>query len=266
VAETPRRVSSRHNPRYQALKVLAWDKRARRESGRTLLDGEHLLEVASSRGARVFTLLATPARAEAGRLDDWCRRVPGAETLVLSEAMFKALAPSESPTGLMAEVAIPSPVGMAAEFGVLLEDIQDPGNLGALLRSAAAAGADAAYLSKGCAEAWSPKALRGSQGAQFLLDVHEQADLAVIAGSHPGCCHAAVPGASTSLYELDLRGPCFFAFGNEGAGLSPDLVGLSGPFSVPMPGRGMESLNVAAAAAVCLFERVRQRQAAKRSS
>jgi len=139
---------------------------------------------------------------------------------------------------------------------VLLEDIQDPGNLGALLRTAAAAGVEQAYLSTACADAWSPKALRGGQGAHFRLGVQERADLVAVARRFP--VHAAVLGARESLFDLDLRGTAGFAFGNEGAGLSEALRACTRPFSIPMSGQ-VESLNVAAAAAVCLFERVRQR-------
>jgi TrmH family RNA methyltransferase len=164
----------------------------------------------------------------------------------------------DSPTGLLAEIAIPAVVNETAQFVVLLEDIQDPGNLGALLRTAAAAGVEQAYLSTACADAWSPKCLRGGQGAHFRLAIQERADLPAVARRFP--VHAAILGAPQSLFDLDLRGAVGFAFGNEGAGLSEALCACSSPFSIPMSDR-VESLNVAAAAAVCLFERVRQRRA-----
>lgn len=250
-------ITSRQNPRYRALRDLAEDKRTRRQRGETLLDGAHLLEVARSAGALCRTLVASPTAQATGSLDLWRAAWPQAEVIVLADALFRALAPTQSPTGIMAVVAIPQPSGRRPRCAVLLEDIQDPGNLGAILRTAAAAGVDAVYLSPGCSEAWSPKALRGGQGAQFLLDVYEDVDLAAWVRVWPGPCHAAVLGAERPLYGLDLRGECAFVFGNEGAGLSPQLRALCAPFSIPMPGR-VESLNVAAAAAVCLFERVRQ--------
>jgi len=175
---------------------------------------------------------------------------------VLSDALFASLSPVDSPTGLLAEIAIPRVMNETARFVVLLEDIQDPGNLGALLRTAAAAGVEQVYCSTACADAWSPKALRGGQGAHFRLGVQERADLAAVARRIP--IHAAVLGARQSLFELDLRGAVGFAFGNEGAGLSEALRAHANPFTIPMSDR-VESLNVAAAAAICLFERVRQR-------
>lgn len=250
-------IASRQNPRYRALRDLAEDKRARRQRRETLLDGEHLLQVAHTAGAAIRTLIASPAAQAEGKLEAWRSVWPQAETIVLAEPLLRALAPTQTPTGVMAVIAIPRPTGRTPRCAVLLEDIQDPGNLGAILRSAAAAGVDAVYLSAGCCEAWSPKALRGSQGAQLLIDVYEGVDLIAWIRAWPGPCHAAVLGAARPLYALDLRGDCAFVFGNEGAGLSPQLRAICAPFSIPMQGR-TESLNVAAAAAVCLFERVRQ--------
>jgi TrmH family RNA methyltransferase len=240
---------------YRGLRALAEDKRLRRESGQTLLDGVHLMQVAHAAGAQFSRIVATPAAA--GELAAWLEACPAAEGVIVAADLFKTLAPTQTPTGIMAVVTIPQPRGRVPEFAVLLEEIQDPGNLGALMRCAAAAGVQAVYLSPGCSDAWSPKALRGGQGAQFLLDVHEQADLPDVARSFRGPCHAAVLGAAASLYALDLKGPCAFAFGNEGTGLGEGLLHVCQPFTIPMPG-GTESLNVAAAAAVCLFERVRQ--------
>ncbi len=250
-------ISSRQNPRYRALRDLAADKRTRRQRGETLLDGEHLLQVACTTGAVVRTLIASPAAQAAGELDAWQSAWPQAEVIVLTEPLLRALAPTHNPTGIMAVVSIPRPTGRTPRCAVLLEDIQDPGNLGAILRTAAAAGVDAVHLSPGCCEAWSPKALRGGQGAQFQLDVYEGVDLVAWVRAWPGPCYAAVLGAKRQLYALDLRGDCAFVFGNEGAGLSPQLRAVCAPFSIPMPGR-TESLNVAAATAVSLFERVRQ--------
>lgn len=255
----PKVIASRSNPVYRWLKALASDKRVRRDAGLTLLDGLHLIQMAHGAGARFERIVAVPAAA--GQLAAWLDACPNAEGVIADADLVRSLAPTQTPSGLMAVVKIPRPRHRTAEFAVLLDEIQDPGNLGAVIRCAAAAGVQAVYLSPGCSEAWSPKALRGGQGAQFLLDVHEHADLVEVARSLAGPCHAAVLGAAPSLYGLDLKGPCAFAFGNEGAGLGEALLSVCRPFTVPMPGR-TESLNVAAAAAVCLFERVRQLAAA----
>jgi TrmH family RNA methyltransferase len=142
----------------------------------------------------------------------------------------------------------------------MLEDIQDPGNIGSILRSAAAAAVTEVYLSSGCVHAWSPRVLRAGMGAHFALRIHEGIDLMTLIERYPGTVIAAAGDAVRSVYSVDLRGNVALLFGNEGAGLSPRLRAAAHlQVSIPMPGT-TESLNVAAAAAVCLFERVRQQQ------
>ena len=252
-------ISSRDNPLYRELLGLSGDRRARRQSGHTLLDGPHLLQAGLDAGA-TFRQLVFSETGASGYLAEWSRRLPQVPACVLPQALFNTLTPVDTPVGVLAVIDIPLASNSAPEDCiVLLENIQDPGNLGALLRVAAAAGADAVHLSQGCAEAWSPKCLRGGQGAHFQVAIHESADLPALARRFAAPVYAASLGASEALFDLDLRGRVGFAFGNEGAGLSPQLCEAAQPFIIPMPGR-VESLNVATAAAVCLFERVRQRR------
>lgn len=252
-------IRSRDNPDFRHWLGLADDKRARRQHGQTVLDGPHLVQAALDAGILPQAWLLSEAAYDDGRYAVYLRQAPQARCLVVPEGLLRAVSPSVSPSGLMAAIPVPRPADAEVDFALLLEDIQDPGNLGALLRCAAAAGVRAVYLSAGCAEAWSPKCLRGGQGAHFLLAIHEDEDLLARASRLPGPVLAAVLGAERSLYDLDLTGPCAFALGNEGAGLSEALRRSCTPFSIPMPG-AVESLNVAAAAAVCLFEGVRQRR------
>lgn len=248
-------ISSPQNPRFKHIKKLAESATARQEYGQTLLDGEHLLAAALEAGIRPAQLITTPAASAHPLL----ARCAEAERLTFSQSLFNALSPVKTPTGMLALIAIPqSALPIKTNFCVLLEAIQDPGNLGAMLRSAAAAGVDAVYLSSACADAWSPKVLRGGMGAHFATPIIENADLPAVAQAFPGVVCAATLGAARNLYQTDLRGAAAFAVGNEGAGLSAELRAAAGvEFTIPMPGR-VESLNAAAALAVCLFERVRQ--------
>lgn len=252
-------IASRENPLFRGFLALADQRQSRRERGQTLLDGEHLLEEAIQAGIVPAYLIVGEG---APRAEAWLGRLPGVPVISLPPALFKKLSPVSTPTGILAVIDTPSPV-VAGEIrcALLLEDIQDPGNLGSLLRTAAAAGVEAVHLSKGCAEAWSPKALRGGQGGHFRLRIHEGADLVAVARAFPGTVHAAALGSGRDLYDLDLTAPAALAFGNEGAGLSPALLAETESFSIPMAG-AVESLNVAAAAAICLFERMRQLRAA----
>jgi RNA methyltransferase, TrmH family len=258
-----KQISSRDNPVYKELLGLTNDRRVRRQSGRTLLDGPHLIQAGMDAGV-MFQRLVFSESAARGELADWSRRLPNTPAWVLADTLFKTLSPVESPVGLLAVIDVLRANIHRAEKAdseciVLLENIQDPGNLGAIFRVAAAAGADAVYLSSGCSEAWSPKCLRGGQGAHFQLAIDENVDLPARVQAFGAPVYAASLAASATLFELDLRSRVGFAFGNEGAGLSAQLCAAAQPFIIPMPGK-VESLNVATAAAVCLFERVRQRR------
>jgi TrmH family RNA methyltransferase len=150
-----------------------------------------------------------------------------------------------------------------ADFCLLLDDVQDPGNVGSMLRSAAAAGIEQVLLSKHCAFAWSPKVLRAGQGAHFYVELHEDVDLAAWARDFReagGAVVAMVATGGTDLYDTPFDAHMALAIGNEGAGISAALAAqATRRVTIPMPG-GVESLNAAAAAAVCLFECVRRRR------
>src|SRR6185369_11156341 len=138
-----------------------------------------------------------------------------------------------------------------------------------MLRSAAGAGVAQVLLSKHCAFAWSPKVLRAGQGAHFRVAIHEDVDLPAWAADYRaagGEVVATAVAGGTSLFSTPLAGRIALAIGNEGGGLSDALLAqATRRVTIPMPG-GIESLNVAAAAAVCLFECLRQRAAAKTGS
>jgi TrmH family RNA methyltransferase len=255
-------IASRENTYFKLLKKLAASAKERRETSTAMLDGEHLLSAyLDSGGVPQAVIVSSSARGQPA-IENLLQRAATAESVELPDTLFAEVAPVKSPTGIMALIAIPEPVPQAADFCVLLEDIQDPGNLGSILRSAAAAGAQAAYLSQHCTDPWSPKVLRAGMGAHFSLQIFESADLPEIAQTFTGSVVAATLVAERSLYQLDLSGSVTFAIGNEGAGLSEKLLAaVDVRVTIPMPG-AMESLNAAAAAAICLFERVRQKQQA----
>ena len=250
-------ITSRDNSLFKQLRKLAESARERRKGGQVLLDGAHLVEAyASACGLPELLIVAEgDCSPDAVRV---LQRMAQVDAIMLPPAMLAEISPVATPTGLLALAAMPQlPLPAAPAFALLIEDIQDPGNLGSMLRSAAAAGVEAVYLSAGCADIWSPKALRGGQGAHFILPVAERADLVDVAKSFAGRTLAAELGG-TSLYECDLGGAVAFIIGNEGAGLSATLLAAASELvRIPMPGQ-VESLNAAAAAAVCLFERVRR--------
>jgi len=229
-----------------------------------VLEGEHLVAVYAARRGAPETLIVTD-EAMARPAVKALAEEHSSRTLIVPALLFGELATLPAGVGLLAVVATPSGTARApGEFCLLLDDVQDPGNVGSMLRSAAAAGVAQVLLSKRCAFAWSPKVLRAAQGAHFCVELIEDVDLPGWAADYRsagGEVIATVAEGGTSLYATTLSGRVAVAIGNEGSGLSAALAAqATRRVTIPMPG-AVESINAAAAAAVCLFECVRQRSA-----
>lgn len=255
-------IQSRDNPFFKELARLAGSARQRDKVKQALLDGAHLLAAYLDAGLLPQHILLNTAALQNVEIRALLERAADVPLTRLDDRLFAELSELKTTSGVLALIDLTPPAGMVADsrFALLLEDIQDPGNLGSMLRSAAAAGCDAVFLSKGCADAWSPKALRAAMGGHFVLDIHERQDLQLVACAFAGTKLAASLQATDSLYDCDLSGNLAFLVGNEGAGLSAGMLSMATKsITIPMPGR-IESLNAAAAAAICLFEAVRQRR------
>ena len=251
-------IQSRDNPFYKHLKRLAESGRERRKTGQTLLDGVHLVEAYEAGHGPVDTLIVGESAQAGGEI---ARFVAGRDVVVLADSLLRDLGLVDTPSGLLAVAAMPdrnSTVNLKKD-AILLDAVQDPGNVGTLLRTAAAAGIRQALLGPGCASAWSPKVLRAGQGAHFALTIHEDVDLTAFVAEYEGTSAVTCLDGATSLYEAKWQGPLAWIFGSEGQGVRPELQAAAGlRIKIPMPGE-VESLNVAAAAAICLFEAVRRR-------
>ena len=254
-----RRVSSRDNPRLNAVARLIASSRERRKEGRCVLEGENLVAAYCRRYGAPEVLLVCEDALERPDIESLASQTAPQSTLLVSGQRWAEVSQVAPALGVLAVVSAPLPrFEKAADFCLLLEAVQDPGNLGSILRSAAAAGVAQVFLSVGCAFAWSPKVLRAGQGGHFHLDIFENIDLLAWANRYQGNLVAAVPGGGESVFDADLSSPLAIAIGNEGAGLSSELQAAAKQrVRIPMPG-GFDSLNAAAAAAVCLFECVRR--------
>ena len=254
-------VSSRENAAYKAMAKLATSSSERRRRGLSLIEGAHLLDAYLGTGARPEEVLVTRAALADREIGRLVEQSAPARVTQLSDTLFDALSGVQAPSGVIACVRTPSArkVAPTAPLVLMLENIQDPGNVGTLLRGAAAAGAGHVLMSPTCAFAWSPKVLRAGMGAHFGLNIVEGVDLESFLGTYGGTSIALAVDAEISLYDLDLRGPVAFVVGNEGAGLSEALKArASKRAKIPMPGR-MQSLNAGVAGTLCLFEAIRQR-------
>ena len=262
-------IRSRDNALVKRLGKIENSARERRSLGRTLIEGENLIRAYIESGAgEIDTLVAGESALERASVSALFESVAAGRRAVLEDALLARFSDVVASAGLIALVAIPPepewPLRIAD--AVVLERIQDPGNLGSILRSAQAAGVGQVFLTPGSALAWSPKVLRAGMGAHFKLAIREGADIGRIRACASGKILAASSRSGHPIYDVDLRGPVIWVFGNEGAGLSELAVSAAAEtVCIPMPG-GAESLNVASAAAVCLFEQARQRNGAAKTA
>lgn len=263
-----KRISSRKHPLVAACRALAHGRGS--DPGRMLLDGAHLVEeaLAAGCGIEVAALESTFLARPEGVALAAALQGAGTEAVEVSAPVLDALSPVASPSGVVAIARRPARpldavLGRAPQLLVLAVDVQDPGNVGAIARSAEAAAATGLLLAGGSADPFGWKALRGSMGSLLRLPVAaslpwQEAVAAVRAAGVR--IAAALPRGGRSLYDLDLRGPVAFLVGAEGPGLPPAAAAAADEeVSIPMA-PPVESLNVSIAAALLLFEAARQRR------
>ncbi len=254
-------LTSVRNPRIQHIRKLQRSARARREAGAFVVEGIRLLEEAREAGWRPDVLLVVedlPPRA-AALLEGW--RAQGVEPIPVAEHVLEAASDTRAPQGVLAVFPRRQiPLKAAPDFLLLLDGVRDPGNLGTILRTALAAGVDGILLPSGGVDPWAPKVVRAGMGAHFRLPIVQ---------AEPDALRAAVAGLTVYLAETragvpytqaDFRTPCVLVVGGEAAGAGQAGRALAGgSVHIPMPGPA-ESLNAAVAAAILMFEVVRQRE------
>jgi TrmH family RNA methyltransferase len=253
----PALISSADNPTLAAVRKLLAQPAAYRRAGQLWLEGDHLLRAALQRGWRLDHVLVDADRSAEGPLQPLLHAA--AKYSRVDGKLWRALSGLDSPPPLGALVALPEAAALQTNAPtVVLDRLQDAGNVGSILRSAAALGFGQVLALKGTAALWSPKVLRAGMGAHFALQVVESVaseDLASLqlpllaTSSHGGL----------ALPQARLPWPCAWVLGHEGQGVAAELLArCSQTVMIPQPG-GEESLNVAAAAAICLYESARQR-------
>jgi len=251
------RIASRDNALLTRVRRLNATSDAYRQLGQVWLEGDHLVRAALSRGWRLQELLV-PARSEQDPALQslWSH---AATLRVVDDALWAGIGALSSKAPVAALTHWPGEQTVRrGRRSVVLDRVQDAGNLGSILRSAAAFGVEQVVALKGCAALWSPKVLRAGMGAHFALHLVEQAEESSLDA-------LAVPLFATSshdgesLPDVPLPDPCGWVFGHEGQGIAPSLLRRCAMhLRIPQPG-GEESINVAAAAAVCLYESMRRR-------
>ena len=243
-------ITSRSNGFLKDLKRLAQDSTAYRRQGQVWLEGDHLLRAALQRGRRLHTLVLAESLAQGSDAQAWAAQADAC--CVVADALWRDFSTLESPAPVGALLALPEAPSLQASVPtVVLDRVQDAGNVGAILRSAAAFGFGQVLAIKGSAALWSPKVVRAGMGAHFALNLVESLE--------PEALEAlALPLLATSshqgefLHRARLPWPCAWVLGHEGQGVAPALMARADQLvRIAQPG-GEESLNVGAAAAICL--------------
>jgi len=261
-------ISSRHNPDYKRLERLIAGKRAVGESERhVVLEGIHLCQAwLRHMGVPELALFDVDRFENDVELAELAGSLPPGTGLTCESGLVRALSKVEHGQGVyfLAERPVAVPPAIIDRNCLWLDRVQDPGNVGTLLRTAAAAGINQVYLSAGCASAWSQKVLRSAQGAHFVISIHEHVDLSATRK------RLAIPLIATALrnaeglYDNALPPQCAWLVGNEGQGVGDGLMAMADRRVFVPQATGVESLNVAVAAAICIFEQRRQHCASGR--
>jgi TrmH family RNA methyltransferase len=256
-------ITSAHNPRLRRVRGLLEHKKQREEERAFVVEGVRLAEEGLAAGWTPELVLFTAGLSERGRaaVEGFAQR--GAEALEIEPRLMDSLAGTATPQGLLAVFAQPpAALPERLDFVLVADGLRDPGNLGMILRSAAAAGAQAALLAPSTTDAFAPKVVRAGMGAHFRLPALHLGWDAIRAACAGLEVFLAETGGGETCWDVDLRRPLALLVGGEAAGAGPQALALRGRgITIPMPGRS-ESLNAAAAASILLFEVVRQRRAA----
>ncbi len=259
-------ITSAQNPRLQRIRGLL-DKRKQREEERAfVVEGVRLAEEGLSAGWTPELVLFAEGLSQRGLAAVAGFAQAGAEVLEIAPRLMETLAETEAPQGLLA--VFPQPAAALPErvnFILIADQLRDPGNLGTLLRSAAAAGAQAALLSPGTVDAFAPKVVRAGMGAHFRLPILHASweEIRAVCTGHGLQVLLAEADRGDACWDLDLRQPLALIVGSEAEGARPPASALANrAVTIPMPGKS-ESLNAAVAASILLFEVVRQRRSSR---
>ena len=252
-------LESKDNPKIKHLRGLIEQNTYRKKQGQTVLEGTHLCLAWLEKKRQITSIFTTEKAIEHPDFDKIAEQYAGT-VFIIGESLYKEISTLGTSLACLAVVDIPSSshsLNFDADT-LVLENVQDPGNVGTLLRSAAAAGIKQIVSTKGSASLWSPRVLRAGMGAHFAVNTYENVELEDILSKFTIPVYVTSSHESESLYTNDLSQQSVWVLGNEGQGVSEYALANAAAVSIPQPG-GQESLNVAIAGSICFFEMVRQR-------
>lgn len=257
-------IQSAQNNELKHIARLINQARYRHQNQLAVLEGVHLIEIFTQSGYEINELYLPKQYYQRPEILALMNTIPSDRITLIAEHLLAKISDLTSSKEPIAIVTTPKrKKNTSYQDAIILERIQDPGNVGTILRTALAAGINYVVLSKETCDVWSPKVLRSAMGAHAYLDLITVDRLSDWLADYPHPIYATTLNSKAhNLFTLDLRQPAGWLFGNEGTGLSAEILQIVAQhIIIPMAGH-TESLNVAMAATVCLFEQYRQRNAA----
>lgn len=257
-------ITSASNQKIRSLRALSAKHKERRDTGLFIAEGVKLINEAPAELIKeIYVSESFAARGQELQYEKAARTAGGAGISfeVVSDGLFRTLCDTKTPQGALAVLKQPvyekeALLGKGDPFLLVLEDLQDPGNVGTMIRTAEGAGAGGVILSAGCADIFAPKTVRSTMGSLFRVPFIITDDIVQTVRELKDAgikTYAAMPGADVLYNEADYRGGCALMIGNEGSGLSEALAAQADVrIRIPMEGK-LESLNAAAAAAILMY-------------
>lgn len=254
-------IESKDNKLYKTIKKLK-EKKYRIKEGKFILEGFRIIEEAVKAKIDIEYIIITEDNLSNLKEAEYLRDRSEDKIILISENLFISLSSTENPQGILAIAKFKNiEENLNGDFYVVCDKVQDPGNLGTIIRTAHAAGVDGIILTKGTVDIYNEKTIRSTMGSIFYIPIYYDDSKFTIIKKLKDKGVALVTTSlqeSKNFFNENLKGKVMLAVGNEGNGISEELFNLADKkVKIPMPG-GAKSLNVAVASAIILFEKVRQ--------
>lgn len=252
-------ITSPTNPTIKHASALLTHHRTRKKSGQTVIEGVHLLDALLKRQLKVDKVIVSELARQHDEVIGLLEALPQKDVLVITNALYKDIRTLGDGVDVMAIIDVPTHVLDEVRGDCLILDgLQDAGNIGTLLRTACAVGITTVITTPNTAHLWSPKCLRASMGANFSLTIHEHVPTDEILQKVKTPLYATSSHANKVIYHHDLTQPIAWVLGHEGQGVCHEFLQKATPIALPQP-NGQESLNVGVAGSICFYEMLRQR-------
>ncbi len=255
-------ISSPQNPTVKLAKQLLTNHRQRKKNGLTVIEGTHLIEASLKANYPIKQILIAEQASEQAEVIELVKACKNKNIaiLTLADNLYKNIRTLGTGIDIMAIIPMQSlDLPIINEDCLIINDVQDSGNLGTLLRTSASVGVKHIICTPKTAKAWSPKALRASMGANFSLHIYENIAIAEVLAKVKVPMLATSSHTTQTIYQSDLSAPVAWIMGHEGQGVCDELLNQATKITIPQP-NGQESLNVAIAGALCMYEMLRQRE------